>query len=140
MKRNRRKGKERENEGIVIVRQRGVDEIIMQQSGNWRHKTRVENGWGKMEILPSSAVTAKSTAVSAVAGKAAVTHPNCIVGTGGGRPFLALITHLIWKKKLCRILEDDTVLFNNFSLKCFFLAQISPGHGNINIWPEKLGI
>lgn len=44
MKRNRRKGKERENEGIVIVRQRGVDEIIMQQSGNWRHKTRVENG------------------------------------------------------------------------------------------------
>lgn len=93
-----------------------------------------------MEILPSSAVTAKSTAVSAVAGKAAVTHPNCIVGTGGGRPFLALITHLIWKKNLCRILEDDTVLFNNFSLKCFFLAQISPGHGNINIWPEKLGI
>lgn len=32
-------GKERENEEIVTVRQRGVDEIIMQQNGNWRHKT-----------------------------------------------------------------------------------------------------
>lgn len=97
MKRNMRKGKERENEGIVTVRKRGVDDIVMQQSGYWRHKTRPENGWEKMEIPLSSAVTAKNAAVSAVTGKAAATHSNCVVGTGGGRPILALITHLIEK-------------------------------------------
>lgn len=51
-----------------------MDEIIMQLSGNWKHKTRVENGWEKMEISPSSAVTAKHAAVSAATGEAAAAH------------------------------------------------------------------
>lgn len=88
----------------------------MQQSGNWRRKTRVENGWEKMGVPPSSAATAKNTAASVVAGKAAATHPIYVVGTGRRRPFLAVISHLIYKENLCRILEDDTVLFN----KCSF--------------------
>lgn len=49
----------------------------------------------RWKIAPSPAVTAKNTVVSAMIGKAAVTHPNCVVGTGGGRPFLALITQFI---------------------------------------------
>lgn len=67
----------------------------MQPSGNWRHKTRVENGWEKMEIPPSSALTAKHTAVSAVTGEAAAAHSNYVIGTGERSPFLAPITHLM---------------------------------------------
>jgi len=93
----------------------------MQQNGKWRHKTKVENRWEKMDIPPSSAMTAENTTVSsAVTRKAAAVHPNCVVGTSGRRPFLVLITHLMQKENLCRILEDDTVLFNNLSLKCSF--------------------
>lgn len=67
----------------------------MQQSGNWRHKTRVENGWEKVEIRPSSALSARNTAVSAATGEAAATHPNYVIGTGERSPFLAPITHLM---------------------------------------------
>lgn len=97
MKRNMRKGKERENEGIVTVRKGGVDDMAWQQSGYWKHKSRVGNAQGKMEIRLSLAVTAKNAAVPAVTGKAAAMHSNCVAGTGGGRPILALITHLTEK-------------------------------------------
>lgn len=98
MKRNRRKGKERDNDGIVTVTQRGVDEVIMQERGNQRHKAREENGQGNLAIPPSSAVTAKNSTVSTMTEKASVIHTNCVLCTGGGRPFLAIITHLIQKK------------------------------------------
>lgn len=117
---NRRKGKERDNEGIVAVTQREVDEMIMQESGNWRHKTRVENGQGNLAIPPSSAVTAKNTIVSTMTEKTSLIHTNCVLGTGGGRPFLAIFTCLIQKENSSTILENGTVLFNNFLKRCSF--------------------
>lgn len=54
-------------------------------------KPRAEDGHVNLSIPPSSAESAKNATMSTVTEKASVVHTNCVLGTGGGSLFLAMI-------------------------------------------------